>query len=152
VNREVQVRRNQPSGLPERADLQVDAATGTLGPFATISLPIEVKGAWHDELLTAMRTQLVERYMTDLHVSHGCYVVLWPDTQYWDNKDPRYRKAAARQTVEVVEKLAAQARQLENEGYQVEVVHLGIEYKRPNRRWRQQLSSGARRIFGPRTR
>jgi hypothetical protein len=151
VNREVQVRRNQPSGMPERADLQVDAATGRAGPFATISLPVEVKGAWHGELMTAMRSQLVDRYMTDLHASHGCYVVLWPDIDYWTDKDARRRAVARLDRDDVVEQLAIQARQLRDEGYFVEIVHLGIEYKRPSRTWRQRLASGPRRFFAPRS-
>jgi hypothetical protein len=148
VNREVQVRRNQPSGVPERADIQIDAATGVAGPFATISYPIEAKGAWNDELMTAMRSQLVEKYMTDLHVSHGCYVVLWPDVEDWTEKDARRRAVARLDRDEVVEQLAIQATQLRNEGYFVDVVHLG-EYKRPSPNWRQRIASGPLRFLSP---
>ncbi|WP_133056221.1 NACHT domain-containing protein [Mycolicibacterium tusciae] len=131
VNREVQVRRNRPSGAAERADVQVDAATDKPGPFATISLPIEVKGAWHRDLLTAMESQLVAMYMEDLHVAHGCYVVLWPDVESWDGSDSRRRVVASLDRDEVIETLAAQAQRLRDQGFFVEVVHLGIEYGRP---------------------
>ena len=149
VNREVQVRRNQPSGLPERADIQVDAATGRAGPFPTISLPVEVKGAWNGELLTAMRSQLADRYMTDLDASYGSYIVLWPDIEYWTDKDTRRRIVTRLDRDEVVEQLANQTRQLRDEGYFVEVVHLGIEYKRPGRKWRDRLASGPLRFVVP---
>jgi hypothetical protein len=133
VNREVQVRRNNTSGIPERDDLQIDAATGRPGPFATISLPIEVKGAWHDELLTAMRSQLVARYMADLHVAHGCYVVLWPNIESWDDAgESRRRVFASRDREGVIEELATQARELQDEGICVQVVHLRIDYLRAN--------------------
>jgi hypothetical protein len=131
INREVQVRRNQPSGIPERADIQVDAATGVAGPLATITLPIEVKGAWHVDLMTAMRAQLVEMYMSDLHASRGCYLVLWPDTENWTESDPRRRDVDRRDRANVIEQLAAQAEELRSEGYVVDVIHLGIEYRRP---------------------
>lgn len=152
VNREVQVRRSQPSGMPERADIQVDAATGGTGPYASLSLPVEVKGAWNDQLMTAMREQLAERYMADLHVSHGYYVVVWPDTDRWDSKDSRYRKVATRKRIEVIEELAEQARQLLTDGYTIEVLHLGIEYKRPDPSWREQVASVASRVLRPRRR
>jgi hypothetical protein len=147
VNREVQVRRNSPSGIPERADIQVDAATGKPGPYATLSLPIEVKCAWNSELLTAMRSQLVSRYMADLHTTHGCYVVLWPDIEPWDGSDPRRRVVASLDHDDVIEKLTNQARELSEEGMHVEVVHLGMEYRRPRRTWRQTLASLPRRVF-----
>jgi hypothetical protein len=79
VNREVQLRRNKISGIPERTDIQVDAAMGGSGPRNVLSLPLEVKGAWNSGPLTAMQSQLVQQYMADLGVQHGCYVVLWPD-------------------------------------------------------------------------
>lgn len=131
VNREVQVRRNGPGGVPERVDIQVDAATNRTGPFATISLPIEVKGAWHRELCTAMESQLVARYMTDLHVSHGCYVVLWPDVQSWDSRDARRCVVAKRDRDDVLEALDAQARRSRDKGVFVEVIHLDVGYGRP---------------------
>jgi hypothetical protein len=133
VNREVQVRRNNTTGIPERDDLQIDTATGRPGPFATISLPIEVKGAWHDELLTAMRSQLVERYMADLHVAHGCYIVLWPDIESWDDAGESRRQVFAsrdRDRDRVIDDLATQARELRDEGIYVEIVHLRIDYLR----------------------
>ena len=147
VNREVQVRRNRASGVPERTDLQVDAATGAAGPFPTISLPVEVKGAWNDELMTAMRSQLAERYMTDLHTAYGCYVVLWPDVEPWTDKDSRRRDVARLDRDDVANQLALQAQQLRDEGYYIEVVHLGIEYKRPDRSLRQRLMSAPLSLF-----
>ena len=131
VNREVQVRRSNRTGVPERADIQADAATGRAGPFPTISLPIEDKAAWHPELLTAMRSQLVEKYMKDLHVKRGCYVVFWPDIEPWDPSDSKRGDVASLDRDAVIKELADQARQLRDEGFQVEVIHLGIEYRRP---------------------
>lgn len=37
----------------------------------------EVKAAWNSVLDTAIRTQLVDRYMLDTGTRHGLYIVLW---------------------------------------------------------------------------
>lgn len=133
VNREVQVRRNRPSGIGERTDLLIDAAPVS-GPRAgRLSLPVEVKGAWNAELRTAMREQLVERYMRDTGASDGVYVVAWPDLESWTDVTDTRRQVLASLDRQVVEaELAAQASALAQDGARVRVVHLGIDYRRPN--------------------
>jgi hypothetical protein len=130
VNREVQVRRNYPSGIPERTDVQIDAATGRPGPFATMSLPVEVKGAWNRELSTSMRSQLANRYMTGVN-DRGCYVVLWPDVESWDPTDRDRATVASLDRDTVERQLAAQARELLDGGKHIAVVHLDVTYRRP---------------------
>lgn len=130
VNREVQVRRNQPTGLPERADIQVDAST-TNPATPALTVPIEVKGAWHDELLTSITRQLADQYMADLHARHGLYLVIWPDIESWNTKDRRRTAVAARVRADVIEHLDETTRKLELEGHHVTVVHLDISYARP---------------------
>lgn len=134
VNREVQVRRNRPSGIGERTDLLVDAAP-LVGPeTGRLSLPVEVKGAWNSELRTAMRDQLVERYMSDTAVSVGVYLVAWPDLESWtDTADTRRQVVASLDRHAVKAELAKQASALTQEGAQVRVVHLDIAYSRPSR-------------------
>lgn len=133
VNREVQIRRTRPSGIGERTDLLIDAAP-VVGPgTGRLSLPVEVKGAWNDELYTAMRDQLVERYMRDTAANDAIYLVAWPDLGSWtDHADPRRRVLARldRQAVEAA--LAAQAAALAQDGMRVRVVHLGVAYSRPS--------------------
>lgn len=84
ANREVEIRRRS---LPEAAggvtgselDVLVDVpARGTI-TGAPIQVPIEVKLSSNDEVKTAMRAQLVERYVDELHASDGVYVVVWMD-------------------------------------------------------------------------
>lgn len=132
VNREVQIRRNRPSGIGERTDLLVDAAPVGGPDTGRLSLPIEVKGAWNDELRTAMRDQLVERYMRDTAASDGIYVVAWPDLESWTDVTDTRRPVLASLEREVVEaELAAQAAELARDGARVRVVHLDIAYRRP---------------------
>jgi hypothetical protein len=109
VNREVQIRRSRPSGIGERTDLLVDAALGGGVNTGRISLPIEVKGAWNSELRTAIRDQLVERYMRDTVSDDGMYVVAWPDLEGWTDLADSRRSALASLDRDAVEaELAAQ--------------------------------------------
>ncbi|WP_157488794.1 hypothetical protein [Pseudofrankia sp. DC12] len=131
VNREVQIRRSRPSGIGERTDLLVDAAPGGGANTGRISLPIEVKGAWNSELRTAIRDQLVERYMCDTASDDGMYVVAWPDLEGWTDLADSRRSALASLNRDAVEaELAAQVSALAQDGTRVRVVHLGIDYHR----------------------
>lgn len=131
VNREVQVRRNRASGIGERTDLLIEVAPGP-GPVSRFSLPVEVKGAWNGELLTALEDQLVDRYMRDTSAGHGIYLVVWPDLAGWkDESDVRRRMIASRDRSAVESRLAEQASAMRLAGWSVEVVHLDIAYRRP---------------------
>lgn len=132
VNREVQIRRNRPSGIGERTDLIVDAAPVGGPDTGRLSVPVEVKGAWNDELLTAMRDQLVDRYMRDTAATDGVYVVAWPDLESWTAVNDGRRAVLATLDREAIEaQLAEQAAHLARRGTSVHVVHLDIAYRRP---------------------
>lgn len=133
VNREVQIRRNRTSGIGERTDLLVDAAPAAAPDTGRLSLPIEVKGAWNDELRTAMRDQLVERYMRDTAADDGMYVVAWPDLESWtDVADTRRPVLASLDRPAIEAELDAQASAMAQGGARVRVVHLRIDYRRPS--------------------
>lgn len=132
VNREVQIRRNGSSGIGERPDALVDASLAGRPQNGRLSLPIEVKGAWNGELLTAASTQLVDRYMRDLGAAHGIYVVAWPDLDSWtDGTDNRRTTLASLNRAASEARLARQASDLDQRGSTVHVVHLDIAYRRP---------------------
>lgn len=98
VNREVQVRRSKPSGLPERTDLRIEALRPAREPArtpATLRIPGEVKGIWNPDVITSLETQLVQRYMADFRTDHGVYVVAWFDQAPWTTKDGRRSRAAS---------------------------------------------------------
>jgi len=131
VNREVQIRRNRPSGIGERADLLIDATPAIECETRRLSLPVEVKGAWNGELRTAMRQQLVDRYMRDVAANDGIYIVAWPDLASWtDTNDERRSVLSSHDRQAVEAELAAQASTLAQEGVRVSVVHLSIDYRR----------------------
>lgn len=132
VNREVQIRRNGPSGIGERTDLLVDAAPVGAPKVGRLSLPIEVKGAWNGGLGAAMSDQLVDRYMRDTAATHGIYLVAWPDLESWtDITDKRRAVLAALDREAIQLQLAEHAADLARRGASVRVVHLDITYRRP---------------------
>jgi hypothetical protein len=57
-----------------------------------ITIVIEVKGCWHDRLKTAMKTQLVNRYLVPSGYQHGLYLVGWFLCDEWDKSDSRKGK------------------------------------------------------------
>ena len=95
INREVEIRAGFGTGQGERTDIRVDAvirnSNGEINDVVTVI--IEVKGCWHSELKTAMKTQLVDRYLKDNRSRHGLYLVGWFNCDQWDEKD--YKRAIA---------------------------------------------------------
>ncbi len=91
VNREVELRRSHGGRPGERTDIHVDAILKKSygGTCDQITVIIEVKGCWHNELKTAMQTQLVERYLADNPCPYGLYLVGWFNCQQWDTNDSR---------------------------------------------------------------
>ncbi len=75
LNREVEIRRPGLAGTGQVPDFKVDATSPEAG--TRVSVVIEAKGCWHDEVYTAMETQLVERYLRDNQTRHGLYLVGW---------------------------------------------------------------------------
>ncbi|HEU5380437.1 MAG TPA: hypothetical protein VFV38_33855 [Ktedonobacteraceae bacterium] len=89
ANREVVIRPD------ERIDIRIDAVARRVQEEIDeqLTLIIEVKGCWNEELMTAMRTQLIDRYLRDNHCQHGLYLVGWFNCKTWDNQDYRKNKA-----------------------------------------------------------
>ena len=117
VNREVRPRRG------EATDIYVDSvaarAGGNDGQFTYV---IEAKGCWHPDLMTAMETQLVGRYLNESRSRHGLYLVAWYNCDKWDRTDPRYKAARGLMKDKLKEYLEAQASELSsNRGVDVRV-------------------------------
>jgi len=91
LNREVEIGRVPGAPVGSRTDIKVDALrkSESAGSFATITAVIETKGCWNRELLTAMKTQLVEDYLLRLAAPTGIYMVGWFDKPKWDPNDHR---------------------------------------------------------------
>jgi hypothetical protein len=95
VNREVKIRRGRPGLKGEQPDIYVDSVVRNSGnnSIQRISVVIEVKGNWHDEVEDALDTQLAARYLRDNSSNHGLYLVGWFLDDGWDDGDSRKAKA-----------------------------------------------------------
>lgn len=136
VNREVQVRRSKAtSGLPERTDLRIEAVTAdTVQPAAVLVLPGEVKGNWNRGVITSIQTQLVDRYMADLHTDHGLYIVAWFDQDSWTaTDDPNRKRASSRWQgrKDLESALETERAKQETLGRHISVVVLDFSLRRP---------------------
>jgi hypothetical protein len=89
ANREVVIRSD------ERIDIRIDALARNAREEIDerLSLIIEVKGCWNPDLMSAMQTQLVGRYLRDNHCQHGLYLIGWFNCSAWDRHDYRKRRA-----------------------------------------------------------
>ncbi len=94
IGRELEIRANTTGrGRGESVDIAVFAPIGAeVEGAATASVTIEVKGCWHADVKTAMRSQLVDRYLTGTGTEHGIYVVFWFAAKDWDPADSRRRR------------------------------------------------------------
>ena len=121
ANREVELRPSQGGAPGERTDIHVDAiiknAKGEI--YDPITAIIEVKGCWHNELDTAMETQLVNRYLQDNTCQHGLYLIGWFDCQQWDDNDRRKRSTPNISAIEAQENFNQQAEDLSLSGVMV---------------------------------
>jgi hypothetical protein len=111
VNREVRIHRK------ERTDLHVDAILPhDSESFRVVSAIIEVKGCWHRDLIHAMETQLVARYLKDNHCQYGLYLVGWFYCDSWDNEDPRKSRVPSQSLAEAQGQFDNQAVGLSQQG------------------------------------
>jgi hypothetical protein len=112
VNREVQIRRGHGGEPGQDTDIHIDAAVLNADGSVKdkVSVIIEVKGCWHNELKTAMDTQLVKRYLyNNASCRHGIYLVLWFAGVQWDPDDKRKAKTPKEGISDVRMELIAQA-------------------------------------------
>jgi hypothetical protein len=121
-NREVTNRRG------EETDLRVEAvkydARGDVDDILTVI--IEVKGNWNKDLRTAMRTQLVGRYMASNRSDHGVYVVGWYTWDQWNPDDWRRRSTPKYDITEARRRFQEQATSLSDQHRVVKAVVLDI--------------------------
>jgi hypothetical protein len=94
---------------------------------STMSLPIEVKGNWHEDVVTALSTQLADRYLDGPLGTEGIYVVGFFYGDKWAPTDTRRRAQASRRTREELEiELQGAAERVRDRGRTVHVRVLDI--------------------------
>ncbi len=93
-----------------------------------IQCVIEVKGNWNSEVTTAIRTQLVDRYLNGKASRTGIYVVAFFDGSGWDAQTDRDRRQRASKyaMADLTDALGSEARALAESGVTVHVVLLDL--------------------------
>ncbi|HWH31691.1 MAG TPA: hypothetical protein VNU01_03370 [Egibacteraceae bacterium] len=100
AGREVQIRPGPGHHMGEASDLLITAAAGERVEGAPlVEVVVEVKGCWHREVETALKTQLCDRYLQAGGRDQGIYVVGWYDADGWDESDKASRSRCRRYTV-----------------------------------------------------
>lgn len=128
VNREVQIRRGTGDGTGQRTDIHVDAIIpgAQLGNYERTYVIVEVKGNWNIELLTAMETQLRDRYLKENKFRDGIYLVGRFSSTKWSDTDRRKKQCSGITLAEAKKLLEQQAKDLSTEGAQIKSYVLDI--------------------------
>lgn len=100
LGREVQIR------LKDRTDIHIDAISSAGEHLKVI---VEVKGCWNPEIKTAMKTQLIDRYL-NADCKHGIYLVGWYVCSSWATSDRRRKQVKFNSAPELRTFLERQAR------------------------------------------
>lgn len=85
-----------------------------------------MKGNWHRELLTAIQTQLRDRYLKNNRCRNGIYLVGWFSCPGWDHKDSRKRKCSRMSLDEAKKFFAKQASDLSIDDYTIKSYVLNL--------------------------
>jgi hypothetical protein len=115
LGREVEIRPGTEGGAAgEVTDIHVDAVLARGdgrgdAPGDVASVIIETKGAWNNELHTALEGQLANRYLRASRNQHGVYLVGWYRCAQWDDRDWRRGKHPSGTANELRERLVRQA-------------------------------------------
>lgn len=96
----------------EKTDIHVDTFKEKDDFLEPVSAIIEVKGCWNQELKTAMKLQLVDRYLRDNNCTHGIYLIGWFNCDRWDKEDPNYKKSPRISIEDAKERYMTQASEL----------------------------------------
>lgn len=135
VNREVEIRGPSAGQPGENTDIHVVAVIhrGDREP-EKIKAIIEVKGCWHSDLLAAMETQLVNRYLYENQCHNGLYVVGWFACSQWDGRDRRKKQTRKISIEEAKEYFVSQAEALSKDELHVKSFVLNAALRIPRRK------------------
>lgn len=124
VAREVQIRRGEGCGTGERTDIHVTAIVPGLAKesFEQVRVIIEAKGCWNPDLKTAMKAQLVDRYLKGNDCHHGIYLIGWFACNQWDNNDRRKTNTPKWPLKEARQFFDKRAEELSASGYNIRAV------------------------------
>ncbi len=94
INREVQIRRKQFSSDNAEAGSRTDIWIQAIDKKnQVLTLCIEVKCNWNPSAKTALKEQLIEKYLSGAKAEGGILLLGWFECNEWDNADSRKDKA-----------------------------------------------------------
>jgi hypothetical protein len=100
VGRELEIRPHPEGYMGESVDITVAAVAGAeVEGSPIVSVTIELKCCWHADRDTAMREQLVKRYL-DADNIQGIYLLAHFDSASWDDGEPTKRRACRKRNLE----------------------------------------------------
>jgi len=115
----ITVNRESESNRYDQTDILVQAPPDPQrGRAHLASVTVEVKGSWNPELLTALSSQLVDRYLQSAGWRHGIYLVALFDQEHWTDQDYR-KQQSERRTRGLQATLAGQVEEARGEGYRI---------------------------------
>jgi hypothetical protein len=120
VDREIQVARPKGKGIGTRVDLTATVRTIN-GDVARII--VEAKRIDNAELMTAMRQQLIERYLVPSGRTHGIYLAYWVAPE---QRPARWSRTRPGDVDTLKGELSAQARQARDDGFVIKPYILDI--------------------------
>ena len=112
ISRENQIRRGS------FTDIYVEAVSTSQQEVTSevLSVVVEVKGCWHEDLKKAMQTQLQDRYMAENNVRYGIYLVGQFMCEKWDKNVNLSKWRKSPKEFDAIEKfLQDQANELSND-------------------------------------
>jgi hypothetical protein len=118
ADREVQIAPGPKGKMGYSGDLVVSAVAGerTTG-VGIVTVTVEVKGCWNREVDTAMRDQLVHRYLKTPERRHGIYIVAWfGDGSGWTTSHAARSHGIRRDVEQAKTYFADQAEELSSSG------------------------------------
>jgi hypothetical protein len=127
VGREVQIH------IYDKTDIHVTAVTRSKRSEALdqTKVIIEVKGCWHREVKTAMKDQLLDRYLADNDGRHGLYVVGWFSLDSWSESDKRRKQVRFPNRESLEACMAKQAQALSNNGHLIQASVMDFSVRTP---------------------
>ena len=110
AQREVEIRRGQGDNKGERTDIYESFYIQS--KEVLVKVIIEVKGCWHIEVETAMKTQLLDRYLNENDCNHGIYLVGWYSCKQWTENNSKKNRIKAKNISEARSQFDNQAKGL----------------------------------------
>lgn len=106
INREVLVVPTGPDGSYTRIDIKAQAKSTRTHRRDPVVM-VELKGAWHVDVLRAQDRQLAQAYLLPTGVAAGVYVVVWFDPARWSGDVGDRRRTLGKSRNRTVPKLTA---------------------------------------------